>query len=760
MKRLKICMTFFLPVFCCFSLPKGGKTTFGQCGMKWKEKVLEIEQKTSKSVIDWEDFSIDLQERVRCKLPDKTCSILHKVVGKKISKIDGKLISNAKVYLINENGIFIQENGVIRAQDFIASTHLFSNKEFIEDNMDVFLPKKGEVINRGLIIAKKGKVKLLGKNIHNSGNIECAEAYLYSLEGCMNLEGVIEAKSAKNVGGEIFLSAEKGTMNIEGDCIAKNPKKGGKISIQGERINIFEKSHIQTSSQENGGNICIGKIKKESEENSTAAQGVWIAQGATILADALTSGKGGDVLVWSDKQTLFGAHVSAKGGKNFGDGGLVEISGKQQLVYEGDVDTTAVKGATGTLVFDPSDIVIDLFGGVSVPPFPTTPPGTYDPIGGLGQLAVANILTALLANNVLIQTTAGAGGLGTVTFNQGLTWATNNTFTVIADRNIVVNSGLTISNTNNLSANFNAIDFQANIGGTTNGNFSGIFLDRCTISSARGNITMQAVGGNTANDHGIQGFNASISSTGIGTESAQITLNGTARAEGGGLSMDGVTISSIDGNISCTGVGNGSANFMFGAHFMNSSQVISTGTGPNAATILLDGTGGSGVNDDYGVFLDVDTLVSSVDGNIDITAISQGTGDFNPGVVMQNDCLVSSTGTGVSAALVDFNSTSGTGDTENHGILMLSSIITSIDGNIGITAVSQGTGDINHGVLLQDISEISSTGAGGSAADITIMATPGGGSFETIGVRGELGSSVSSLAGTVTITGGLLIDVD
>ncbi|MEQ9548175.1 MAG: hypothetical protein RIM23_00930 [Coleofasciculus sp. G3-WIS-01] len=41
-----------------------------------------------------------------------------------------------------------------------------------------------------------------------------------------------------------------------------------------------------------------------------------------------------------------------------GNGGLVEVSGKEQLIFRGTVDTTAVNGVSGTLLLDPTDIVI------------------------------------------------------------------------------------------------------------------------------------------------------------------------------------------------------------------------------------------------------------------------------------------------------------------------------------------------------------------------------------------------------------------
>ena len=48
----------------------------------------------------------------------------------------------------------------------------------------------------------------------------------------------------------------------------------------------------------------------------------------------------------------------AKGGVESGDGGLVEVSGKIYLDYDGNVNTTALNGETGLLLLDPTDITI------------------------------------------------------------------------------------------------------------------------------------------------------------------------------------------------------------------------------------------------------------------------------------------------------------------------------------------------------------------------------------------------------------------
>ena len=52
----------------------------------------------------------------------------------------------------------------------------------------------------------------------------------------------------------------------------------------------------------------------------------------------------------------FAGTILALGGREFGNGGFVETSGKSQLNFTGNVDTRAPNGKGGTLLLDPADL--------------------------------------------------------------------------------------------------------------------------------------------------------------------------------------------------------------------------------------------------------------------------------------------------------------------------------------------------------------------------------------------------------------------
>lgn len=84
----------------------------------------------------------------------------------------------------------------------------------------------------------------------------------------------------------------------------------------------------------------------------------FVARKAKINASALTKGDGGKVLVRSDEKTDFSGDIRATGGVNGGDGGHAEVTGRQDLKFQGKVDVNATAGRKGSLLLKSLDILI------------------------------------------------------------------------------------------------------------------------------------------------------------------------------------------------------------------------------------------------------------------------------------------------------------------------------------------------------------------------------------------------------------------
>ncbi|NEN88041.1 MAG: filamentous hemagglutinin N-terminal domain-containing protein, partial [Okeania sp. SIO3H1] len=131
---------------------------------------------------------------------------------------------------------------------------------------------------------------------------------------------------------------------------------GGQINVLGDRVAVID-ANINANGQNGGGKILIGG---DFQGNGIVpnSQQTFVNNNSIISADAINNGEGGQVIIWSDKTTNFAGNISAKGGEFSGDGGFVEISGKEQLIYDGNVNVTAAFGETGTILFDPKNINI------------------------------------------------------------------------------------------------------------------------------------------------------------------------------------------------------------------------------------------------------------------------------------------------------------------------------------------------------------------------------------------------------------------
>jgi len=227
------------------------------------------------------------------------------------------------------------------------------------------------VANSGLISAAGGKIALTaeaGNNIVNS---------------LIEVSGKLSAPAVAQKDGKIFIFAE-GSNAVKGNVAANKGQKngsstvlvngdldvsgysagqtGGTISVLGDNVGIMNGALLDASGDAGGGKIKIGGDLHGAGTTPTALN-TYVDMNSLIMANANTSGNGGDVTVWSDNTTEFLGNILAEGGTQSGNGGYVETSGHGTLVADGYVDLLAPNGAKGTYLLDPTNITID--GGVT-----------------------------------------------------------------------------------------------------------------------------------------------------------------------------------------------------------------------------------------------------------------------------------------------------------------------------------------------------------------------------------------------------------
>jgi len=238
-------------------------------------------------------------------------------------------------------------------------------------------------------------------SIHHSGSIQAAAAEIKAAGNpyavAINLDGIIEARgnAAKNIKSRVIVHAPQGDIKVGSSAsisaadenngglvklqavtgnlqtggrvaVGSSAGKGGEIQILGNTITVSGTALLDASGATGGGKIFVGgdyqgganPTKNYANEPLQNASTLRIDKGALMNADASVQGDGGVVINWADGTTVSSGSVSAKGGAFGGNGGFVEISGKQNLGFDGSVDVGAPKGIAGIVLFDPAQIQI------------------------------------------------------------------------------------------------------------------------------------------------------------------------------------------------------------------------------------------------------------------------------------------------------------------------------------------------------------------------------------------------------------------
>ncbi len=232
--------------------------------------------------------------------------------------------------------------------------------------------RMGGVANAGLLAADGGKVvmsamaarDLAGTVVNNSGIVRATgieeragAIVLTGNAGEVRSSGRLDASGER--GGTVRIDAGEGTAIVAGEVDATGSvAKGGTVEVLGSRVGVEGGALVDASGASGGGTILVGGDLKGANPAIRNAERAYVGAEAALRADATAAGDGGKIVVWSDDWTRFDGHASAKGGPAGGDGGFIEISGRQSLAMNGTADTTAALGRTGTLLLDPATITI------------------------------------------------------------------------------------------------------------------------------------------------------------------------------------------------------------------------------------------------------------------------------------------------------------------------------------------------------------------------------------------------------------------
>ena len=249
--------------------------------------------------------------------------------------------------------------------------------------LQVAVPTDAKTADGKALVDVSGKVRAAGGSVQLK-----AATVAKAIRDAVNVPGELSVASARASGGAIILSGGPGgDVSVTGRLDASGRTKGGAIAIGGRNVALRRAKLAASSAKGRGGSVTVtgtnavslastsvdasgatggGAIRIGGDfhgaSDIASAQTTTIDSASTLNASAIASGDGGTIAVWSDATTSFAGQIAATGGAGGGNGGYVEVSANpadpRRPRFHRRADLTAAKGATGTLLLDPYDIVI------------------------------------------------------------------------------------------------------------------------------------------------------------------------------------------------------------------------------------------------------------------------------------------------------------------------------------------------------------------------------------------------------------------
>lgn len=442
------------------------------------------------SIIEFERFNIPKRGFVRFSQPGVDATVLNRVVGPGASLIQGTLMANGQVFLVNPSGVTFGPGARVNVGGLYAVSGQLSNADF-RRGIRNFTDLSGAVVNEGVIAAERG-AHLVGSTVQNSGSIVASrgvvtltagdnvflaeqgssvmvridapgatgETVIPAPENGVGVEntGTVAGKTVLFSTGDLHslairnegrVTATGGSVTIDSAGAARNSGvidasdtsaggTGGEVRLLGETV--VQTGVIDASGDRAGGLVMVGGnfrgLGPERNADTTVITG-----DSVIRADAVTSGDGGRIAIWGTDGAYVGGEISTRQGALGGTGGFVETSA-DSLLLSARVDT----GVGGGFLIDPVDLTIG--GGPEADPLPDSGDFNFDDVtSSVSAATVEAVLESggsliLEAQNNIIVTSninsAGGDPDGDLTLRAGKGIAISNNTTIATDANITL----------------------------------------------------------------------------------------------------------------------------------------------------------------------------------------------------------------------------------------------------------------------------------------------------------------------------------
>ena len=676
--------------------PQGATVAAGSIAVTRQGATTVITQGTAKGIIDWRSFSIGAQEAVRFDQPGRSSVTLNRVTSSEISRIDGNLSATGQVWIANPNGVMIGSGGQVNVGGLLATTGRVDAAEFLRSGRASIdqIGKDAAIVNQGTV------------NIQAGGYAALAAAAIRN-------DGVIAARS-----GSVALGSGKAMT----------------VDFAGDKLITFQV--IQPLDQAPAGADAL-----------ISGSGTITAEGGTVLMSARAAKGVMDNVINLKGLTVANAVKVDGGTVSFGDGGVVQVSGR--------IDASDSAGPGG--VVSVLGEKVGLMDGASIDASGSTGGGTVL-VGGdwQGKGAVQNAQIAYVAPTASINADATANGKG----GKVVVWADDTTRfngTISARGGVAGGDGGQVETSGKRSLTVGPTSSVTTVNRAASSKAGDWLLDPndITITSTQNNVTL-------------------VSNVYTATADAASSIDVTTLATD--LSFNNIAIQTT------SGFSFGSGDIIFGGYtmtyagptrtltlqadrsiiFQTSSNIVSTN---NPLHVVLEARRIGGAN--LGSVA-IDGTITTHGGNITVGGPSGGAAIGGNGLLTG----VSINGPGQLNAAGGNITIKGEGAANTPGVIIMGQVTTTTTGAITIDGTSgSGAASVAHGVAVGASGSVLNSGSGGititgvSASGYSgssginvagMVSNTGGGSITLTGQRGtgSTSANVAIAGGTVTTAGG------
>ena len=769
--------------------PSGGSVAVGSATISTPNaNKTVVDQSSNKALINWNSFSIPNGSSVVFNQPTANSLTVNRVTGPSASFIDGQMLANGNIWLLNSNGVMFGHGAQVNVGGLLATTSDITDDDFRKGRYRFTKPSANAdaaVVNQGTITAAKGgSVVLSATQVSNEGVIRAdlgsvvlggARTFTVDLDGDNLIRyqvGKPVAQAPKDANGAAApaLVSNSGTISANGGSVLVTARAAR--NIENNVINntgVVEANSVSARNGEivfdagpdgtvnAGGSISASGRGQGETGGSVSLTGgtVNVTDGATIDASGdhgggtvqIGGGLHGQGSIANAQTTNVGKASISADAITQGDGGKISLWSDGETTFSGNASAKGgAEGGNGGIVETSgeklhvgSDAKVDTSAAqgntgtwLLDPTDIDIVSGGADGIGG-SNIDPSTITSALASTNVSLQAT------NDITVDNNLTYSSANSLSLLAGHDIAFNASIQNSGNGAVVLSAHSIARSGNVSITAKSadiTLTGDGSDGASIGTSANplQLSVQSVALHTA---GANAYIASLASTialgasDLGTGDLTINPSGSV-TQTGAIHLDALNITTLPGSVTLTNTGN------------------------TFNSISLGLTGGSASIYDASAL----TVTSALIGG-DLT-LSSGGAITQTGVIHTSGLVVSSTGgsinlsnTGNTFALATIT-TSGAYDASLYDASAMTVISANVGGKLTLSGAStvRQTGAIHAAALSASSTggAITLTHASNTFGDVTLSTT--GSLNASVYDSANMNIAGATVGGDLTLSGG------